>query len=111
MGTNSRRSNTQSIIRALGKVTIDDTEITNIFHKINIHQPGLADADYYEEYIIEDTDRWDIISNKIYGTPYLYWLILIFNDIKDPFSSLNAGDTLNIIKPELVPGLLLKLRA
>jgi len=106
----ARRSNTKSIIRVLGKITLNNQEMTNIFHKLKIEQPGLQDADLYEEYIIEDKDRWDVISNKIYGTPYLYWLILTFNEIKDPFNSLISGNTLKLIKNELVPGILLKLQ-
>ncbi len=104
-----RRTSTKSIIRALGIVTRDSVDIVNIFTKISITQPGLQDADFYEDYIIEEGDRWDIISNKVYGTPHLYWLILSFNKIDDPFSSLIVANTIKILKPELVPGILIKL--
>lgn len=40
--------------------------------------------------------RADLISNAVYGTPKLDWLILWFNGIKDPFQELNPGDSIRI---------------
>jgi len=105
----ARRNDTKSIMRILGTITYDDQEIINIFKKINIKQSSLVDINFYEEYIIEHSDRWDIISNKFYGTPFLYWTILHFNNIKDPFAELVVGEKILIIKHELITGILIEL--
>lgn len=44
--------------------------------------------------------RPDLISNLFYNTPKYWWLILLANNIADPFDRLNEGDEIFI--PELV---------
>lgn len=43
--------------------------------------------------------RPDLISNLFYGTVTKDWMIVMFNNIKDPFQQLNAGD--KILLPKL----------
>jgi len=104
------RTNTNSIIRALGLVTRNNVEMVNIFKKINIKQSIFKDINIYEEYIVEESDRWDIISDKFYDTTSLYWLLATFNNIKDPFSELIVGESLQIIKPSFIPSILIELQ-
>lgn len=40
--------------------------------------------------------RPDLISNLFYGTVTKDWVIVMFNNIKDPFQELNAGDRILI---------------
>jgi len=40
--------------------------------------------------------RADLISDLFYNNPTLDWLILMFNDIKDPFNELNVNDRILI---------------
>lgn len=103
------RSDTKSIIRVLGIITRNDIEMVNVFTNLHLKQSILEDLDFYEEYIIQETDRWDIISNRFYGTPFLYWAITNFNEIKDPFAGLVIGDKIRIIKPELISKVLIEL--
>ena len=42
-----------------------------------------------------DLDRPDLISNRFYGTPEYWWMILDYNKVTDPFS-LKIGDRLRI---------------
>lgn len=42
--------------------------------------------------------RPDLISNIFYGTPSLWWLLLVVNKISDPFEGLNVGDQIKIPK-------------
>jgi hypothetical protein len=44
-------------------------------------------------------DRPDLLSNEMYNTPDLWWVIFEFNGISDPLFGLKLGDTLRI--PEL----------
>lgn len=43
--------------------------------------------------------RPDLISNVFYNTPAYWWLLMLVNNITDPFESFNAGD--RILLPRL----------
>lgn len=102
--------NNKSIINTLGTIVYNKQEIINIFNRVKLDEKTLSNIKYYDEYIIQEGDRWDIISNNFYGTPQLYWLILSYNKIKDPFTSLIIGNTIRLIKPSYIPYILLDLR-
>jgi hypothetical protein len=40
--------------------------------------------------------RPDLISDIFYKTPEYWWLILLYNNIDDPFEGLNVGDQIKI---------------
>lgn len=40
--------------------------------------------------------RPDLISNVFYGTPSYWWLIMLCNNVTDPFEQLNEGDQIII---------------
>jgi len=40
--------------------------------------------------------RLDLISHRYYGTPFLYWLIALANDIQEPWEELPIGTLLRI---------------
>ena len=42
--------------------------------------------------------RPDLISNLFYNTVTYDWMILMFNNIKDPFQELNVGDRILLPK-------------
>lgn len=65
---------------------------------------------FYQKYIISEGDRWDLIANKFYGTTDLWWIIALFNDIKDPFQYLQKGNELKIISPRYLQDILLAIR-
>ncbi|MEM4618914.1 MAG: tail protein X [Desulfurococcaceae archaeon] len=43
------------------------------------------------KYITQDGDRWDTISEKVYGDPYLYPLLLLFNPQYQDITIFPAG--------------------
>ena len=49
------RTSTNSIIRALGTITRNDTEMVNTFKKIDIKQSIFKDVNFYQEYIIQES--------------------------------------------------------
>lgn len=51
------------------------------------------------EYITVDGDRWDLISYKFYGTPYLYEKIVVANP-KVPIVPVLPGG-LRLVIPEI----------
>ena len=42
------------------------------------------------------------LSYNIYGTTYLWWLICIINNVKNPFDTNNAGKSFKIIKKQYI---------
>ncbi len=57
---------------------------------------------FYDVYNIQLGDRWDIISNKAYGTPHLWWLICFVNDIVDPDEALSLGEEIILLKSSYI---------
>lgn len=51
--------------------------------KISDHLKEAAYA--YEKYIIQDGDRPETVASRIYKNPELHWVIMIANDIVDPY--------------------------
>ena len=54
----------------------------------------------YRDYTIKDGDRPDTLSYRLYGRSDLHWVILIFNEILNPFFDwpLTSGDLNRMIK-------------
>ena len=104
------RSGTKSIINILGYTDYNDETIVNIFKKFSIHQSRLLSVNFYDEYIVQSTDRWDTISYQAYNTTALWWVVANYNGVLDPFEELVVGEKIKIIKPELVSSLILGLR-
>ena len=44
---------------------------------------------------------WNILSYRVYGTTELYWLIMLVNDITDPYG-IKDGDEIRVLKPEYI---------
>ena len=101
-------ANTKSLKNVLGTVSYSGTELTNMWRVV--YTSDNSQISFYDEYSIMETDRWDTISQKFYQTPHLWWLICNYNKIKDPFADLVAGNTIKIIKRELLTPVLHKLR-
>lgn len=101
--------NIYTITDFLTYTTYKDNKVVDVFQKVNIPE-SLFDLQYYDEYIIEEGDRWDSLADTFYGTPHLWWLIASYNKFIDPFPTLVVGQKINIIKPELVPNLLLTMK-
>jgi len=80
----------------------DGTKFINIFRAFAINTKLSEDAVYYNSYEVDNNDWWDNISNKYYDTPYLWWVICIFNNIVNPFEELNPGDSIKVLKSEFL---------
>jgi nucleoid-associated protein YgaU len=104
-------ANSQSIINILGTTVypVDGNTIINIFNKIDLTSIK-NNINYYNQYQVTNEDRWDLISQKFYGTPNLWWLLAAFNGVKDPFADLQTLNSINIIKQEIIPTVLLLLK-
>ena len=101
---------TTSIINLLTEIKYQEMDSLNIFKKYRINDTYMNNTSFYEEYIIRENDRWDILGDRFYGTSELWWLIPLSNKIQDPFSSLSVGKTLKILKKSILTHLLSELR-
>lgn len=61
-------------------------------------------ADIY--YRVEVTDRIDLIANRYYGDPNLWWVIAVANDLYILPTDLKNGATIRIPAPAYVNGTL-----
>lgn len=58
---------------------------------------NLEDIPYTEGYVpIGYEHRPDLISKAFYGTHKNWWLLMVFNNINDPFEGFNVGDRILI---------------
>lgn len=55
----------------------------------------------------KSTDRIDLVANRFYGTPVLWWVIAVANDIEIVPTQLNEGALLRIPAPRYVQQVLL----
>ena len=55
-------------------------EVTDIFRYVDVKDSKIDDLVTYTYYEIEEGDRPDIVSQKLYGTPDYYWTFFIIND-------------------------------
>jgi len=101
-------ASSKAIASILGTGTYNGELVTNIWKVVNTSK--YSSINFYDEYIITDYDRWDTVSNKFYDTPALWWILANYNKIKDPFTELIPGNTIKIIKKELVASILHKLK-
>ena len=61
-------------------LTIQDKTITDIFRHVDVTTLNSENYTSYTFYDIQDGDRPDIISQKLYNTPDFYWTFFIVND-------------------------------
>lgn len=58
--------------------------VTDIFRRVAIAQETKNNYTAFDQYDIKDGETPEILSDKLYGTPMLHWVILLSNDIIDP---------------------------
>ena len=56
----------------------------NFFRSFKINDTNLKSALYYNKYTMTDSDRFDLLSQKFYGTTSYDWVILLTNNVINP---------------------------
>lgn len=72
----------------------------NILNKISI--PPDVDPNIFEYYKIDKPYPWTTLSYRIYKTQFLWWLIAISNNIRNPVFIPKTGDVIRVIKSDFV---------
>ena len=78
-----------------------ETKFLNIFKNYSINDDVLTDVNFFDTYEVEgEGEAWlDNISFDVYGTPLLWWVVALFNNISNPFEELEPGSNLNVLRP------------
>ena len=66
---------------ATAKNISDTILVKNLFKRGKIREDILNELTYFTKYKVIGDDRPDNVAKKMYGTPYLDWLILLSNNI------------------------------
>lgn len=67
------------------KIEYAGQNIIDLFNRYIFLQKFEDDVRYYKTYMVIDGESPEVISNKLYGDPKWWWVILLFNRIEDPF--------------------------
>lgn len=81
---------------------ISDFSMANFFTLLNNYN-SISDleSNYFENYILVNGDRPDIIADKVYDNISLWWLVLMLNDITYFDFPISEDNTLNELRDEI----------
>ena len=79
-----------------------ETQFMNIFKTLRVNKDVKTDIYAFDTYEVEGENQafWDNISFDLYGTPFLWWIVAIFNDVVNPFEELDPGGNLQVLKSD-----------
>jgi hypothetical protein len=77
----------------------------NLIGTVNIPQ-DLDTSTYNSFTVTTDNMPWTLISQKVYNTPQLWWLICCTNNIQNPIQFPKAGTILKVLTPSYVSAVL-----
>jgi len=66
--------------------------ITDILRRVAIRQKVKTNASVFENYQTNGLDRPEILADKIYDDLELHWIIMMMNDVVDPFYDFALDD-------------------
>ena len=78
----------------------DSTSFMNIWRTFSLNDSVTTDVTFYDSYEVGDDSWWDNISYEIYGTPHLWWIIALMNEVVNPFEELIEGTNINYLREE-----------
>lgn len=95
---------TFSILR-LFNILLDsdrETKFMNIFRSYILNDDILTNVAFYDRYEVANGEFWDNISFNLYGTPYLWWILAILNNVANPFEELEEGQTIKVLRSDYI---------
>lgn len=66
-------------------ITYMGNEISDITFRIAMYEKLTANVSAFEPYRVKNGDRIEDIAHKVYGNSELHWIIVMANQITDPF--------------------------
>lgn len=64
---------------ATDKIAVD------IVKRVRFRDYLINNASYFTEYILKDGDTPDIVADRLYGDSELHWVVMLFNNIINPY--------------------------
>lgn len=74
-----------STLYTFDKNTENQQVVTNILARSTFLKEIVENSAAYYEYQVKDSDTPEIIADKLYGDVNRHWIVLLFNQILDPF--------------------------
>lgn len=72
----------------------------NIFNKVSLSDD--IDPNVFELFVIPSSMPLTTVSFRVYQSMYLWWLIALTNNIRNPVRLLTPGSVIRVIKPEFL---------
>lgn len=76
----------------------DKTPFLNVFRSYAVSEDVYNNESLFDYYTVLEDDWLDNISNKHYRTPFLWWVVALFNGITNPYEVLEEGNVLRVLK-------------
>lgn len=90
---------------------VDETKLLNVWRSFTFNDEVIYNTPYYETYEVENDDWWDNIAYKFYGTPNLWWVVSMMNNVVNPFEELEIGSNIKILREQYLYQLLKEIRS
>lgn len=74
-----------TISYALDDNNRDFKYVKNIFARVHFVKEALSNSDLYYPYDMKESDNPEVIAHKLYDDPNRYWILMLGNDIIDPY--------------------------
>lgn len=76
-----------SFINAFDILNTEKNEkMLNIFKNFTIND--VDNLSIFGHYTVKENGWWDQISYEVYGSPFYWWILALFNKVENPFESL-----------------------
>lgn len=77
--------NFPKLVYTFGQNNLNQQLVVDILSRSNFLREVANNVDIAYEYQVKDSDTPEIIAHKLYGDPYRSWIILLFNQIVNPY--------------------------
>ena len=95
-----QRLSTSSRLNVYNTFRITETNqyFLNHFRSFEIINDVKNNNAYFDSHIALESEWWDNISDKFYGTPQYWHIICNLNDVVNPYEELVAGQKIKVMK-------------
>ena len=79
-------SNKISFKNLFTDLRVDGEKISDFWRSWQLSQEFKQKIKVFNTVFVQEGDTWHSISEGIYGTRDLWWVLVLFNDVEDPFA-------------------------
>jgi hypothetical protein len=106
----------ESSLNLYSDILVDGTFMVDIWDSYRVTSEFMENEQLYVEHVVKQYDRWDLLAENYYNDRSLWWVLVITNNIEDPFSIYfdyavpSSVKTLRIIKEGALRQLIQNIR-